>query len=399
MATDSDRDSVQAMFLACASLARTDLSNDTRAKIEDLGNDIAVLLGVVTRNLARRKSAAGWSAATDVPGYLVRSFGASTIRVPFHLFDDIPADDVLDELLRIATDIGAPGGIICLSGSSAVYGALQHVGDCDFCEYLDADAQPDVVAAACETLRTIDGPSLVALELTGRGDSVWAVSRPWAAPVIPKEQSTSARSLMAHYFAETSFEGALEVTKLMIPLSSSDPAAKKRSFPAQEMPVADAGSWVPRVLNEPQEISDYVAFLRDDVKKHRSAHPSKAVKRAFSLARILFLDEPANEILKFLHGSDVLLEAALRSRAEYAEKVEKYDDGQFVPPLTQRVVNTVLAMVKRASRRELVQLGDLASDQILAAIRALPENDDGTVDTLLEQFLQIVDISIPAAVH
>jgi hypothetical protein len=204
---------------------------------------------------------------------------------------------------------------------------------------------------------------------------------------------------MAHYFADTSFEGALEVTKLMIPLSTGNPEAKKRSFPAQELPIAGNGTWIPRVLHEPQEISDYVWFLRGDVQRQRTSHPSKAVKRAFSLSRILFLDEFTDEFLKFVRGSDILLESSLRSRAEYAEKVRKFDDGQFTPTLFQRVLSAAVGLAKRASRREVSSFAELTSDEILAAIRALPEGGGASVEALLDSFLHAVDVNIETAVH
>lgn len=144
-----DEQNVRALFLQCAWLERSGLTAAGRAEVEGLLQPkIRYLLQVLAKKLAARPPAGRWIAEAAAPGYLLRAGAGLKVHVPVHLFDDVPYDEVLDELLRLGATIRTGGGALCLSGSSAVYGALEHIGDCDFCEYLDGDAADDLRYAA-----------------------------------------------------------------------------------------------------------------------------------------------------------------------------------------------------------------------------------------------------------
>jgi hypothetical protein len=78
---------------------------------------------------------------------------------------------------------------------------------------------------------------------------------------------------------------------------------------------------VPRSLAEPREIAAYAVFLRGQVKKYKTSNVAKALKRAFSLARVLFLADEADTIAALSRSSDLLLRAVTRWRAEYEQRL------------------------------------------------------------------------------
>lgn len=352
----------------------TDLTAETRTGIEaSLRSNIRAVIGLLAAKLAARPPAGRWKDDTVNAGYLLRVMNGIDVRVPFHLFDDVAPDDVFDELLRLGCDIRMTGGALCLSGSSAVYGALLRIGDCDFCEYL-ADDTPDTLKNAANSAAATASARITALAISGKtAAGEWRTVRPWQSPLLDDATAGETTSMMAHYAGKTDFAGMLEVTKLILPKRSQD-----RSFSAQELPVTAAGGWVPRTLGEPRDIERYVNFLRGQVLHYRPRNLAKAMKRAFSLARILFFHDFAGEMLGIIRETPLLFRAAADARAEYATKLTT-DYGD--------VPDEIRVSADAAAREMKAQLATL-----------LPRAGPDPVE-LLERFMRSVDDGITAALN
>lgn len=382
-----DEQNVRALFLQCAWLEQSDLTAAGRAEVEGLLRPkIRYLLQLLAAKLAARPPAGKWTAEPAAPGYLLRG-GGLEVHVPVHLFDDIPDDDVLNELLRLGATIRTEGAALCLSGSSAVYGSLRSIADCDFCEYLDGDTADDLRVAA-NRVCAVASPDVVPVAITGSTRTAkWTIHRPWPVPVLSDDRAIGAGSMMGHYFGNTTFTGALEITKVMLPRKSWT-----WSYPAQELPAG----WVPRTLDEPREIQRYVKFLRDAVRDYAQKNPIKGIKRAFSLARVLFFRSEANEFMKIVRETQVLLRAAAAARAEFARDLRaKY--GEVPDAVCERAAATAAELfgqcvVDRAGE-------SLSPDAMLEALQALPDEAGAAVSTLLERFVDAVDAQIAQAVH
>jgi hypothetical protein len=368
-----DEENVRALFLQCAALAHAkDLSAETRTEIETrLRPPIRTLIGLLADKLAARPPTGRWTADAANAGYLLRVTDGIDVRVPFHLFDDVAPDNVFDELLRLGSDIRMKSGALCLSGSSAIYGALGSIGDCDFCEYLDDD-MPNALKDAAESATATASPHIVALAVSGKtAAGKWRKVRPWDSPLLDELTALATTSMMAHYAGQTDLVGTLEVTKLILPKRSWG-----RSFSAQELPVTASGGWVPRTLGEPRDIEEYVNFLRGEVEHYMQDNLAKAVKRAFSLTRILFFHDVADEVLRIIGTTTILLHAAAAARAEYALKLTT--DYGSVPP-------------------EIRERAGTAAREMMDALAALPENGGADLLGLLERFVLSVDARIATA--
>jgi hypothetical protein len=373
MAEFQDEENVRALFLQCAALAHEeDLSAETRTEIETrLRPRIRTLIGLLANKLAARPPAGRWTADAANAGYLLRVADGIDVRVPFHLFDDIAPDDVFDELLRLGSEIRMKSGALCLSGSSAIYGALRSIGDCDFCEYLDDDT-PDALKNAADSAAATGSPHIVALAVSGKTPAgKWRKVRPWESPLLDEVAARATTSMMAQYAGQTDFAGTLEVTKVILPKQSWD-----RSFSAQELPVTASGGWVPRTLGEPRDINNYVNFLRGEVEHYKQDNLPKAVKRAFSLARILFFHDVADELRRTIRTTSILLRAAAAARTEYASKLTT--DYGLVP-------------------EEVRERAATAASEMLDTLAAFPDDDGPDLLELLERFVSSVDARIATA--
>lgn len=371
---------VRNLFLDCVNLLRNDISVEARAAIEASREEIEQLLATLARLIARRDPTKRWFTRADAPGYLLRHVMGAEIRVPLYLFDDVPSDDVVDELLGLAASIRTDKGTICLSGSCAVYGTLQTIADCDFCEYLQG-TDVDVIRTAVEAAAQTASPDVIPLKIAGWGSETWVVLRPWPKPVVTDDRASTTRALMAHYFGRTKFAGDVEVTKIMIPIGNSGDDGRSSSFPAQELPLAIDG-WLPRTLVEPPEIGTYVVFLRDQIEKHRASNVAKALQRGFSLARVLFLADFADEIASLFRKTPLLIRGASKARAEYAQRLATQYGSDVPAGICDRALASAIELFRRAAD---------------AADAAIPDGGTNAAGTLLERLIRSVDAMLPAA--
>lgn len=380
-----DEENVRALFLQCAWLQRGNLTAQGRAEVEALLQpNIRQLLRFLADKLAARMSGGIWTADATSPGYLRRTSAGVDVYVPAHLFDDIPNDVVLEELLSLGAAIRTDGGALCLSGSSAVYGTLRYIGDCDFCEYLGGDSVD--LRAAADAACAVSSSTVMALRISGWSNGGrWQVHRPWPTPAVSDDRAAKLEAIKGHYFGRTTFAGALEITKLMLPPQSWD-----RSHPAQELPTG----WVPRTLDRPRNIEEYVTFLMGEVRTYARKNPVKGIKRAFSLARVLFLHDDAHAFLEVVRDSNALLRAAAVTRAEYARDL-RTEYGTVPDDLRDHATMTAAMLFQQC-----VEDGGrtVSAEAMLAALQALPDEAGAAVSSMLERFVDEVDARIAQAV-
>lgn len=392
MSADVHED-VRGLFIDCVNLARNDLSAEARAAIEASREDIQHVLAALATLVARRDRTKRWFTRTDAPGYLLRQVDGVEVRVPLHLFDDVPRDDVIDELLGLAAAIRTGGGTICLSGSCAVYGALHTVADCDFCEYLRGDPT-ETMRVAVEAAVNLSSNELVSLKVEGWGEQTWTVVRPWPTAVMADDRAGT--TMTAHYFGRTAFAGDVEVTKVTILIGIDGDDERDSSFPAQEIPLAIDG-WLPRGLAEPQEIAAYVIFLHGQVKKHEASNVAKALKRAFSLARILFLADEASAMATLFRETPLLIRAAAKARAEYVQRLATEYGNNVPPEVCARALASAVDLFHRCPGSATAE--PATADAILTALATLPDSSAAAAGMVLERFMRSLDAILPRGVH
>jgi hypothetical protein len=314
---------LRGLFLRSADYARNEQFSkpEIAAAAVDISQHLKTMLASIAATMARSGQLPGWTADEANPGYLICADGTVAIHAPFNAFSDFPPRDVWREVASLVDGLRASDkSVVCLSGSSAQYGAVQHVSDLDLCEYVannrhDAAGFLDSVQRArglqypriaCWRIRVdhTSPPSKSALP------EFWR--RPWADSLDADEEfEVLARDAIigkCDFVASTKSFGALELSNFVFILRDDGSASEvlEGSFPFQETPMT-GGAMVPRTLFEPREVGRYIEFLRNKISKHMKGHDEnekdryhlcKAVKRALSLTRMLFRGDLANSLLR-----------------------------------------------------------------------------------------------------
>jgi hypothetical protein len=254
------------------------------------------------------------------PGYVIRD----KVLVPFYLLQDLPGATELEEFAALGLSLRVTkNGLICLSGSMVLLGALKFVGDVDYCEYAlpGTYSTLDIVASAsahaartacplCERVKVVNPPwsqSCTAWDLTTAKD-------------LERLIAEGAYQMKLDFITSTQAVGAVEATNMVLLLAAGkEDEIVRKSFAAQEAPIA--GSVLPRLLCEPLQLGRYINFLIEQVEYYREANPVKALKRALSLARVLMLPKWDDELIKYLHHPQAALTAAIEARSQLLEKL------------------------------------------------------------------------------
>jgi hypothetical protein len=297
-------------------------------------------------------------------GYLVGDVNGAKVFVPWHLVEIFPPHSVLSEMHTLSqrVKLGSEGAI-CLSGSSVFRGALQAVGDIDFCEYIFN--QPSQVPSLIDSLiMRLDDVWLARIYVpTNRQENYRA---PWkggcptnlAAAFRRARSSARAPVLMFEYVSVDSLLGVLPVTNRVLPVNRTDPAADhgQTTFVFQEAVFCE-GDPPPRLLVSPIELADYIVWLRRELRKRASndlLNSVKRLKRALSLARIICLDELSTRALSAL--SDGRIERYVRqTAATKARKLLRYLELDPSDVLSRKI-DAFSDLEPRLSRLELNKL-------------------------------------------
>lgn len=231
-------------------------------------------------------------------GYLAarREFGI--VYIPFHMARFFPFAYTLDELIELSNRVRvSESGYICLSGSTAIMGAVGTIGDIDFCEYSELFSDSDF-----QNLRSVsdrDSPDLVCTRM--KWNAAMSVVRPWRGR--DELIATSIQETIRDRSFETA-EWKLDFVGLPEPFGPL--AVTNKILPQKtglDSVVVDARSWlfqeaiistedVPNVsLIQLRVFGSYLNWLRREVDTYLGKNAIKAAKRALSLSLIMGLDE------------------------------------------------------------------------------------------------------------
>lgn len=275
--------------------------------------------------------------APDYPGYLTRQIGGRDIYVPFNLASVFPGADMVGDVMRIAAAISLhPDDPVCISGSTTFLGAIDKIGDLDFCEYYVSD--PACLPADALSVSDGDETPLVWLKCGGANlKGPWEERRPEVEALL--QGSPDKRVKLD--FVSIGALGLLPTTSVVIATADDDVAAR-HSFAYQEAVVA--GRAPVRNLISPERFGEYVNWLRGEVRKLatptgvRDGYPIKALKRALSLLLIANREEDTADLIERLHNSE-LSTIVLQVRVEELERMlDDLPDGlsdRFAAPLKE----------------------------------------------------------------
>lgn len=303
----------------------------------DVGRDTAAYLLSRTVVAAGTDAEASLEPAPEHPGYLTRQVDGRDIYVPFNLASVFPGADMVGDVMRIADAITLhPDDPVCISGSTTFLGAIDRIGDLDFCEYYVSD--PDGLSA--DALGVSDGEDMPLVWLKCGGKDLkgpWEERRSEAEALI---QASPEKRIKLDFVSNGAL-GLMPTTSVVI-ATEDDDVASRHSFAYQEAVVA--GRAPVRNLVSPERFGEYVNWLRGEVRRlaapsgGRDGYPIKALKRALSLLLIADREEDTADIIARLHNSE-LSTIVLHVRVEELERMlGDLPDGlsdRFAAPLKE----------------------------------------------------------------
>ena len=239
------------LLINCALLYKLDqrglVTDEMKPWIQELGTMLRKLFEDKAKSLSKARE--GLTFEPDFPGYL--SFTAHDFRVyfPFFILDDLPSDEVVSELIRIAVKIkSCKHSTMCLSGSALYFGTLKSLGDLDYLEYQNSPK--------------LDPPSI-----QGSDD-------------IRLLENIEDR--FAIYLTKTAFYGYIEVTNKIAVIDYGSPGypTSAESSPFQEAPLLST----PRPLGDPITLGAYLYRLAKDIRQSTLGNPEKLPRGFFHSA-------------------------------------------------------------------------------------------------------------------
>lgn len=365
-----------AVLLECARLESHAIETE---EVLEILREIRASLKTIFRTIAEALAASprwtSWAADPEHPGYLACVVDDLRIRAPWNLLADIPPPEVLSELAGLAHRIrSGPETVICLSGSSAIYSAVQAIGDLDFCEYVEqpglesTNEERSFKRTVCKVAPLDDG-DLACVELKilesvpppPKGKAL-VRRRPWDPPPVDDLDflglAEGAVAAKCDFIAWTRFEGVLEMTNVVLFIHSDQPeaGAGRRSFPPQEALLAGPGAWVPRRLEEPRSLGRYVNWLQAEILRlltPENLDLAKATKRALALTRLLSLEDQGKKLLEILEDRRLTLGSALCARLALRSKLRAPNADPSLLRFEAPLLKTIFGLVERLGDEEL----------------------------------------------
>ena len=294
------------------------------------------------------------------PGYLVWD----KVLVPFYLLQDLPGTAELEELVSLGLSLRVTkGGVICLSGSTALLGTLRFVGDIDYCEYgvpgmySSSDTVERAGAHAARTACPICELVKVLNPKWSQSCAAWDSTTP--VELMRLIDKDGAYQLKLDFITNTQTVGAVEATNMVLLLvPGREEEIVRKSFAAQEVPVL--GSVLPRPLCEPLQLGRYINFLMEQVDHYADANPVKALKRALSLARILMLPQWDVDLIRCLQDPRAALTAAMEARSKLMQTLSATTEadsarGQTRDTLRHQLESTIEGLEKVLGTQPVTQ--------------------------------------------
>jgi hypothetical protein len=246
------------------------------------------------------------------PGYLTAKIGEWHVFVPWSITQAFPGTSKVAELLRMGDRVALrSAGNLCVSGSVTSAGADVVIGDLDFCQYVDG-LPGGFIAEAEEFTR----PQLERILTVARYGRTTVVRQPWATnwPALEKRAGScthvdDAERFMMEFLGHSDDLGLLPVSNIVFASDLQDRSVgvADQSFVFQEA-IAVRSTDLPAepiwpLLDVPQ-IASYISFLRKQASEYAEENPIKAIKRAFSLTRMVGLHAFATEALHILKARE-----------------------------------------------------------------------------------------------
>lgn len=287
------------------------------------------ILQCVAKNIAHQIGDAAHPLENS-PGFITLLGENEVIHSPFHLAPFLSRCDI-DLLANMARSIRvSKESYICISGSSAL--GISNPADIDYCEYtpLTGNQIPETFA---KTRRSSLPKSLYRVKHADIGVNAPFKHRtdlyicPTYDGSVEDFCKCSDESWMLKFLHRDS-NLTIPVSNKVVPTKS---AALNYSFAYQEATVGQSRT---RSLSRPVLFVEYVQWLDIEIDKNcQSGKYLKAVKRALSLAIILYLEDEANEILCFLDSKA----ASRLTKLACIEELE--GELEHLPPALHRQVN------------------------------------------------------------
>ena len=278
-------------------------------------------------------------------GYLIKSWEAWTVAIPWPLVESCPSDDLLSEFCNFASEASVGSdSIICISGTSARAGAINQIGDIDLSEYvLDSS---DTIPARYVGLLTMRRSATLDVEakiFSNEPENRINIRCPW--PDHEDKYETKHNSFLEKVQSfQTKIDfigisrsfGYIPVTNMIFPcgdLSSLGAGINKSvmaysSFSFQEAVILkDDGSSKVWPLVDVNEYVYYVRFLIHDTLNYIEKRPVKALKRASALAKMLRIDEFDLEFDEILR-SEFANHDAVMSRVDEVRRLAAMRAGE-----------------------------------------------------------------------
>ena len=181
--------------------------------------------------------------------------------------------------------------------------------------------------------------------------------------------------------------GLLPVTNRVLPVNPQNLAAGhgQTTFVFQEVVFA-RGASSPRTLKSPEELGDYVSWLRGQIRlgvdeSGRRLSAVKRLKRGLSLARLIHLHKLAAETVTFLRSSSV---------ERYVHHQRMAEINRLIDALPLAAEREKLLLEVKKSLTALGQpLSESERDKLDAAATELVERIGDAYDQIAEEILQV----------
>lgn len=361
--SDNALDEYHTLVRACVAFAREATTGPfDSSQLQEETATLEHQLGCYWRAFAQTLAGALPDTETEdeYPGYINIKFDSLVVRVPAHLITYFPSSDVTEEICKLGKKVQrADNSVICISGSSTFSKAYSHVGDIDYCEYVEHDD---------ETLANglIDAPHLSTADLCtyriSASGNDW--SRPWPAQWKPNPKSDQTFMMAikdvlqaaCDFIAITKCAGTVEATDriLVIDAHAPDKGMGMKSFPAQEAPIT-SGDWVPRTLASPLMCGTYVHWLIQAIADEELGIV-KRMKRSLSLALMLQFADLTNSLLDVIESTDALRLEAIKTRQTLLKHLKDTNDpalATFISSLTMTIRELINGTGNQEDRNSL----------------------------------------------
>jgi hypothetical protein len=283
-----------------------DLARDRHRLIRYLREVSALEAAVVKTAKLRAKPSDVYYGYVEIPS------NGCTVFVPFHVTYAFPVASCLAGLVGTAKAIRvSKQGEICLSGSSVYMGRLRAVGDIDYCEYFPL-TDPTMLANVRRLARDPRKATVCARLRWGARNDQW----PWpgldsllkdADQAFRNTHPSSGDLWKLDFVGSAGRIGPLAITNLAlaVDIPLAEEGGGQRSWVYQEAVIGFRKGVPIRSMVRPEEIGNYLNWLRQQISDHVDEKPQKAAKRALSLASLMLLTEERDELLELLQAPEL----------------------------------------------------------------------------------------------